>query len=66
MKAARDGHADVVQALLGAGADRYAEVRMTLCLLVMAYEIILSPGYCCSSLTVYGVVHSSCFVDVSC
>ena len=28
------GHADAVQALLDAGADRYAEVRMTPCLLM--------------------------------
>jgi len=33
MLAAMHGHANVVQALLDAGADRYAEVRMTLFLL---------------------------------
>jgi len=45
MKAAQNGHADAVQALLDAGADRYAEVRMTPCSLMTAHEIILSMGY---------------------
>jgi len=66
MLAAMYGHADAVQALLDAGADRYAEVRKTPCSLMTAPEIILSMGYCCSSLTVYGVVHASCDDDVSC
>jgi len=48
--AAWEGQADAVQALLDAGADRYAEVRMTPCSLITAHEIILSMGYCCSSL----------------
>jgi len=43
-KAVRGGHADAVQALLDAGADRYAEVRMTPCSLMTAHEIILSVG----------------------
>jgi len=43
-RAARGGHADAVQALLDAGADRYAEVRMTPCSLMTAHEIILSMG----------------------
>jgi len=55
-----------VQALLDAGADRYAEVRMTSCSLMTAHEIIVSIGYCYSSLTVYGVVHASYGDDVSC
>jgi len=42
--AARGGDADAVQALLDAGADRYAEVRMTTCSLMTAHEIILSMG----------------------
>jgi len=42
--AARDGRADVVQALLDAGADRYTEVRMTPCSLMTAHQIILSMG----------------------
>jgi len=66
MLAARYGHADAVQALLDAGADRYAEVRMTPCSPMIAHEISLSLGYCCSSLTVYGVVHARCDDDVSC
>jgi len=52
--ATRFGHADAVQALLDAGADRYAKVRMTPCSLMTAHEIILCMGYCCSSLTEYG------------
>jgi len=44
MKAAGGGQADAVQALLDAGADRYAEVRMTPCSLMTAHEIILSMG----------------------
>jgi len=64
--AARYGHADAVQALLDAGAGRYAEVRMTPCSLMTAHQIIRSMGYCCSSLTVYGVDHASCADDVSC
>jgi len=64
--AARYGHAEVVQALLDAGADRYAEVRMTPCSLMTAHEIIISIGYCCSSLTVYGVDDASCDDDGSC
>jgi len=63
--AARGGHADAVQALLDAGADRYAEVRMTPCSLMTAHEIIFSMGYCCSSLTAYGVDHAGCDDDVS-
>jgi len=59
-------HADAVQALLDANADRYAEVRMTPCSLMTAHEIMLSMGYCCSSLTVYCVVHASGDDDVSC
>jgi len=66
MDAARGGHADAVQALLDLGADRYAEVRMTSWSLMTAHEIIPSTGYCCSSLTVYGVHHASCHDDVSC
>jgi len=66
MLAAIYGHADAVPALLDAGADRYAEVRMTPCSLMTAHEIILSMGYCCSSLTVYRAVHASCDDDVSC
>jgi len=66
MIAARGGHAVAVQALLDAGADRYAEVRTTPCSLMTAHEIILSMGYCCSSLTVYGVVDASCDDDGSC
>jgi len=64
--AARGRQADAMQALLDACADRHAEVRMTPCSLMTAHEIILSMGYCCSSLTVYGVVHASCVDDVSC
>jgi len=64
--AAGGGHADAVQALLDAGADRYAEVRMTPCSLMTAREIILPMGYCCSSLTVYGVLHASCDDVLSC
>ena len=64
--AARYGHAEVVQALLDAGADRYAEVRMTPCSQMIAREIILSMGYCCSLLTVYGVIHASCDDILSC
>jgi len=61
MLAARYGHADAVQALLDAGADRYAEVRMTPCSLMTAHEIILSMGYCCGTRTVYGgVLQTSC------
>jgi len=66
MLAAGGGHADAVQALLDAGADRYAKVRMTPCSPMTAHEIILSMGYCCSSLTVYGVVDASCDHNVSC
>jgi len=51
MHAVEYSYADAVQALLDAGADRYAEVRMTPCSLM----IILSMAYCCSSLTVYRV-----------
>jgi len=43
MLAALCGCADAVQALLDAGADRYAEVRMTPCSMT-AHEIILSMG----------------------
>jgi len=43
-RAAGGGHADVVQALLDLGADRYAEVRMTPCSLMTAHDIILSMG----------------------
>jgi len=61
------GQADAVQALLDAGADRFAEVRMTPCSLMTAHEIILSMGYGCSSLSVYVVVHPRCADDdVSC
>jgi len=42
--AAMYGHADAVQALLDAGADRYAEVRMSPCSLMTAHKIILSWG----------------------
>jgi len=70
MFAALYGHADALQALLDAGADRYAKVRMTPCSLMTAHEIILSMGYCCSLLTVYGVLHASCddnvHADVPC
>jgi len=66
MKAAGGGQAEVVQALLDAGADRYAEVRMTPCSLMTAHEIIPSTGYCCSLLTVYGDLHASCDDDISC
>jgi len=65
MLAAWYGRADAVQVLLDAGADRYAEVRMTPCSLMTAHDIIFSMGYCCSSLTVYDV-HASCDDDVSC
>jgi len=44
MKAAQNGHADAVQALLDAGADRYTEVRMTPCSLMTAHELILFMG----------------------
>jgi len=57
--ASKEGHADAVQALLDAGADRYAQVRRAPCLLMTAPEIMLSIGCCCSSLIVYGVVHTS-------
>jgi len=33
--------------------------------LMTAQEIIRSMGYCCSLLTMYGVVHASCADDVS-
>jgi len=42
--AAMYDRADAVQALLDAGADRYAEVRMTPCSLMTAHNIILSMG----------------------
>jgi len=64
--AAKRGHAEVLQALLDAGADRYAEVRMTPWSQMTAHEIILSMGYSCSSLPVYGVLHASCDDHVSC
>jgi len=44
MLAAFSGHTDAVQALLDAGADRYAEVRMTPCSLMTAHEIVLFHG----------------------
>jgi ankyrin repeat protein len=44
MLAARYGHVDAMQALLDAGADRYAEVRMTPCSPRTAHEIIISMG----------------------
>jgi len=65
MLAAMHDRADAMQALLDAGADRYAEVRMTPCSLMTPHEIILSMVSCCS-LTVYGVVHASGDDDVSC
>jgi len=61
-KAAGGGHADAVQALLDAGADRYAEVRMTPCSLMIAHGIILSIGYYGSTLTVYGICEPSCCI----
>jgi len=42
MHAAVKGHADAVQALLDAGADRYAEVRDHANLMIIAREIILT------------------------
>jgi len=60
MLSARYGHADVVQALLDASADRYAEVRMTPCSLMTAHRSS-SPWYCCGTRTVYGgVLQTSC------
>jgi len=55
MHAAVKGHADAVQALLDAGADRYAEVRDHANLMIIAREIIrvgdfrnAPSGYCFS------------------
>jgi len=44
MRATGNGQADAVQALLDAGADRFAEVRKIPCSLMTAHEIILSMG----------------------
>jgi len=52
MFAADRGHANAVKALLDKGADRFAEVWMTPCLLMTAHAVILCIGYCSTSLTV--------------
>jgi len=54
MIAVGNGQANVAQALLDAGADRYAEVRVALCLLITVHAVIVSMGYCCTSVTMLG------------